>query len=99
MPQSLSLVLIHVVFSTKDRRPVLTPTLRLALHAYPAVVSPSPGALDLARTRTVAGLVETRPSALSPLPSTHSSTPHSGPAPREALLLSWCLPPRQGALT
>ncbi len=74
MPQSLSLVLIHVVFSTKDRRPVLNPSLRPALHAYLAGVSRTAGcecyrvggtadhvhlALDLARTRTVAGLVET----------------------------------------
>jgi len=43
MPQSLSLVLIHVVFSTKDRRPVLTPPLRPALHAYLAVVSRTAG--------------------------------------------------------
>ena len=39
MPQSLSLVLIHVVFSTKDRTPFLKPTIRPHLHAYLATVA------------------------------------------------------------
>ncbi len=35
MPQSLSAVYIHVVFSTKERRPFLRDeTIRLALHSY-----------------------------------------------------------------
>ena len=35
MPQSLAKVLIHVVFSTKERRPFLRkPALRLELHCY-----------------------------------------------------------------
>jgi REP element-mobilizing transposase RayT len=35
MPQSLSVVYIHLVFSTKDRRPLFRdPTLRNELHAY-----------------------------------------------------------------
>jgi putative transposase len=35
MPQSLSKILVHVVFSTKDRRPFLRgPLLRDELHAY-----------------------------------------------------------------
>jgi len=40
MPQSLSAVYIHLVFSTKDRRPFLRdkPT-RDALHSYPGGVS------------------------------------------------------------
>lgn len=40
MPQSLSNVLVHIVFSTKERRPLLSePTLRVAMHRYLAAVS------------------------------------------------------------
>jgi REP element-mobilizing transposase RayT len=34
MPQSLSRILVHLVFSTKDRAPVLTPLIRAELHPY-----------------------------------------------------------------
>jgi putative transposase len=34
MPQSLSQVILHVVFSTKDRRPWLDPAIRPRMHAY-----------------------------------------------------------------
>jgi putative transposase len=35
MPQSLARILVHAVFSTKDRRPVLRDTvLRQELHHY-----------------------------------------------------------------
>ena len=40
MPQSLSRVLIHLVFSTKNREPLLTPAIQSELHPYLA------GALD-----------------------------------------------------
>ena len=40
MPQSLSAVYIHLVFSTKERRPFLRdPDTREALHAYLGGVS------------------------------------------------------------
>jgi REP element-mobilizing transposase RayT len=39
MPQSLSLTLAHLVFSTKDRMPFLTPDIRADLHAYLATVA------------------------------------------------------------
>ena len=39
MPQSLSYLLTHIVFSTKDRAPVLTETVRPAPFAYLATVS------------------------------------------------------------
>jgi putative transposase len=39
MPQSLSLLLVHIVFSTKDRRPLLNDSVRPALHAYLATVA------------------------------------------------------------
>lgn len=38
MPQSLSFVLIHYVFSTKDRQPSIIPAVRPILHAYMATV-------------------------------------------------------------
>ena len=38
MPQSLSFLLVHVVFSTKDRTPFLDSTIRPALHSYLANV-------------------------------------------------------------
>jgi REP element-mobilizing transposase RayT len=39
MPQSLSLNLIHLVFSTKDRMPLLTPDIRPQLNAYLATIA------------------------------------------------------------
>ena len=39
MPQSLSFILVHIVFSTKYRTPCLVPAVRPALHAYLATVS------------------------------------------------------------
>jgi len=34
MPQSLSRVLVHLVFSTKHREPFIVPEVRPRLHAY-----------------------------------------------------------------
>ncbi len=39
MPQSLSMVIVHIVFSTKDRFPCLRPSVRSRLHAYQATVA------------------------------------------------------------
>ena len=39
MPQSLTFLLVHVVFSTKDRRPYIRDDLQLHLHAYLAMVA------------------------------------------------------------
>ena len=39
MPQSLSYLLVHIVFSTKDRTPVLDAAVRPALQAYLATVA------------------------------------------------------------
>lgn len=73
MPQSLSLFIVHVVFSTKDRAPVLDPTVRPALHAYLATVVRNVDcecyrvggvedhvhlAIRLSRTLTIAKLIE-----------------------------------------
>lgn len=74
MPQSLALVIIHLIFSTKERRPLLDPAMRPHLHAYLATVARNAGceayrvggvadhvhlAVRLPRTCTIAELVET----------------------------------------
>ena len=73
MPQSLSNLLTHIVFSTKDRTPVLDATVRPALHAYLATVARNLDcecfrvggvadhvhlAVRLSRTLTMAKLIE-----------------------------------------
>jgi putative transposase len=73
MPQSLSKILVHLIFSTKDREPSITEAVRPRLHAYMAGIlvnlkSPSlqvGGAADhvhslvlLGRTISQAELVE-----------------------------------------
>ncbi len=73
MPQSLSYLLTHIVFSTKDRVPVLNAAVRPALHAYLATVARNADcecfraggvadhvhlAIRLSRTLTMAKLVE-----------------------------------------
>ena len=73
MPQSLSYLLTHIVFSTKDRAPVLDPVVRSPLHAYLATVARSVDcecfrvggiadhvhlAVRLSRTITMAQLIE-----------------------------------------
>jgi putative transposase len=73
MPQSLSNLLVHLVFSTKGRAPVLTTEIRRELHPYLAAVARNNGCpslqvggvddhvhllLALSRTLTIAQLVE-----------------------------------------
>jgi REP element-mobilizing transposase RayT len=73
MSQSLSFLLIHVIFSTKDRGPMLNPDIRSSLHAYLATVIRNAEcycyrvggvadhvhiALRLSRTLTIAKLVQ-----------------------------------------
>ncbi len=73
MPQSLSSVIVHVIFSTKDRTPNLAPDFRPDVHAYLAEVARTHRcecyraggvadhvhlAIRLARTITVADLVK-----------------------------------------
>ncbi|MBN2309900.1 MAG: IS200/IS605 family transposase [Candidatus Hydrogenedentes bacterium] len=73
MPQSLSRILLHVVFSTKQRRPFIRESTRPGLHAYLAGACRSAGshalrvggtddhvhiACVLPRTLTVSDLVE-----------------------------------------
>ena len=74
MPLSLSFVVIHVIFSTKERHPFLDPDTRPKLHAYLATIARDTGcecfraggvsdhvhlAIRLSRTLTIADLVET----------------------------------------
>jgi putative transposase len=73
MSQSLSCVLVHLVFSTKDRAPILDSSVRPALNGYLATVARKAGcecfrvgsvadhvhlALRIPRTITIAQLVE-----------------------------------------
>jgi len=73
MAQSLSLVLVHLIFSTKGRFPCLDPAMRSRLHAYLATVARNARcesyraggtgdhvhlAVRLSRTTSIAGLVE-----------------------------------------
>ena len=34
MPSTYTNLLYHIIFSTKDRRPLITPKLRIELHPY-----------------------------------------------------------------
>jgi REP element-mobilizing transposase RayT len=73
MPQWFALIIVHLVFSTKDRTPILDTSIRAALHAYLATVARNAGcecfrvggvadhvhlAISLSRTITAAKLVE-----------------------------------------
>ena len=73
MPQSLSLLIVHVIFSTKDRRPVLSAEILPELFSYLATVARNAGcecyrvggvadhvhlAIRLSRTTSVAQIVE-----------------------------------------
>ena len=73
MPQSLSLVVVHLVFSTKDRAPFIEPSVIASAHAYLAEVARNAGCecyrvggvadhvhvlIRLSRTITLADLVE-----------------------------------------
>ena len=89
MPQSLSYLLTHIVFSTKDRTPLLDTTVRPALHAYLASVSRNVDceclrvggftdhvhlAVRLARTVTLAKLIEELKTSSSKWLKTQSPT-------------------------
>ena len=65
MSQSLSKVIIHVIFSTKDRYPWLDFKVRLRMHAYLATVFRVGGVADhihlivtLPRTLSLAEMIE-----------------------------------------
>ena len=38
IPQSLSSILVHLIFSTKNREPFITPTIETELHPYMATI-------------------------------------------------------------
>src|SRR4051812_5668127 len=73
MAQSLSLIVVHVIFSTKDRAPYLDLSIRISMHAYLATIARDAGceaywvggvadhvhlAIRLSRTISIADLVE-----------------------------------------
>ncbi len=73
MPQSLANILVHLTFSTKDRRPDIHPDVEGDLHGYLAAICRDHGCpaievggtadhvhicLRLSRTMTIAGLVQ-----------------------------------------
>ncbi len=73
MPQSLSLVIIHVIFSTRERRPFLNKEIRSSAHAYLSQLARNAGcecfrvggvedhvhlAVRLSRTMSIAELIE-----------------------------------------
>jgi putative transposase len=73
MPQSLSFVIVHLIFSTKDRNPFLSPEIRESAHSYLAATARKVGcecyrvggvedhvhfAIRLSRTITISDLVE-----------------------------------------
>ena len=73
MPQSLAHVLVHLIFSTKNREPILAPGLRTELFPYLSGVLNHDGCpslrvggvtdhvhllFGLSRTRAIAGVVE-----------------------------------------
>ena len=67
MPQSLSKVIVHIIFSTKDREPWLDSDVRPRMHAYLATVCRDLGA-ELVRIGGVADhvhIVTTLPRTLS----------------------------------
>jgi REP element-mobilizing transposase RayT len=89
MPQSLSFVLVHLIFSTKDRRPFLDDSVRPALYEYLATVVRNAKcecyrvggiadhvhlAVRLSRTANVAELVEQVKSSSSKWLKTQSPT-------------------------
>jgi len=39
MPQSLADLLVHIIFSTKDRAPLIVDDMRPGLHSYLATVA------------------------------------------------------------
>jgi REP-associated tyrosine transposase len=53
MPQSLSKVILHIIFSTKNREPWLDPEVRPRMHAYLATICRDVGA-DFVRIGGVA---------------------------------------------
>ena len=89
MPQSLSYILVHVIFSTENRKPLIDPSVRLALYAYLATVARNAKcecyrvggvkdhvhlAIRLSRTVTVSHLVEQLKSSSSKWLKTQSPT-------------------------
>jgi REP element-mobilizing transposase RayT len=89
MPQSHSFLLVHLIFSTKDRAPILDASIRPDLHAYLATVARNTNcecfrvggvadhvhlAIRISRTITIAQLVEELKTSSSKWLKTQSPT-------------------------
>jgi putative transposase len=92
MPQSLSRVILHIIFSTKDREPWLGLDVRPRMHAYLATVCRDLGA-EMVRVGGVADhvhIVTTLPRTISQaqlieqVNKTFSKSLPSAPPPRPA---------------
>ena len=92
MPQSLSRVIVHIIFSTKDREPWLDSEVRQRMHAYLATVCRDLGA-EVVRVGGVADhvhIVTTLPRTVSQAQlieqikkaSSKASCQHSSASPR-----------------
>ena len=88
MPQSLSLVAVHIIFSTKDHKTFLKDQVRTDMHSYLATVARNAGcecyraggaadhvhlAIRLSRTITIASLIEEVKTASSKWVKTQSA--------------------------
>ncbi|MGF1655358.1 MAG: IS200/IS605 family transposase [Verrucomicrobiales bacterium] len=88
MPQSLDKIILHIVFSTKDRVRLLNKSVSTELHAYLATIARDAGcecprvggvtdhvhlAIQFSRTSTVASLVESLKTSSSKWLKTKSS--------------------------
>ena len=88
MPQSLSLTILHIIFSTKERHPILAPEVRPKLHGYLATIARNADcecyraggpadhvhlAIRLARTISIADLTEELKTSSSKWLKTQSS--------------------------
>jgi REP element-mobilizing transposase RayT len=101
MPQSLSKLILHIIFSTKNREPWLESNLRLRMHGYLATVCRDLGAesVNVGGVADHAHTVTTLPRTLSQSSLRSSSEgrtiPHLHPLPLgkgEANLTCTCDP-------
>jgi putative transposase len=105
MPQSLSKVIVHIIFSTKDREPWLDSDVRPRMHAYLATLCRDLAA-EVVRVGGVADhvhIVTTLPRTVSQaqlieqIKKTFSKSLPSASPPRPRLWGEDCLPRRSTA--
>ncbi|MBL8875868.1 MAG: IS200/IS605 family transposase [Phycisphaerae bacterium] len=109
MPQSLAMVPLHLVFSTKHREPLITDAVRARLHRYMAVVARNMDCpaiivnsvedhahvlVEFGRTVTIAQLVEEMKTSSSKWIKTQGVTPFAWQAGYGAFAVSASNVPR-----